>query len=94
MIPQVAFCGFMSCCQLQAFPKFGALVKFYPTDIVCLIKCFHGKAFPLNSVFLGSVSSLHSCGRDNNYMTDIRPFPSKAEINQKFTSLRGQRKKI
>lgn len=59
--------------------------------IVCLIKCSHGKAFPLNSVFLGSVSSLHSCRRDNNYMRDICPFPSKAEINQKFTSCQDDR---
>lgn len=54
--PRVAFCGF----TLTAFPKFVVLVCFYSLGVVCPIKPSFGNTFSLNSVFLGSVSSLHS----------------------------------
>lgn len=54
--------------QLKAFPKFGVLVSFYSLGIIYPIKCSHGRAFPLNSVFLGSVSSLVCCRRNSSWI--------------------------
>lgn len=62
----LAFCGFMLCCLSWAFFQIWGTCEVLSRGHYLSNKWSYGKAFPLNNMGLGSVSSLHSCRRDSN----------------------------